>query len=213
MCFQVRPIFVIDSSDENATSNSSLINDVSSSCNDSDIEVISVHTKFVNNLISKSVMINEDRTSGPNYKTTSTSKSENRLDSITDQQVRALIDPDTIINPLFIKDSSLELNNISTPIKAGKKTAQNDEPIISSSDTSLILSSSPFNEFFPKLYSSNTAMLSPESCQKEANKPEGVDSNLVEPVDVTANKPLFTSEMTNSQISEELSNEIGYEWD
>jgi len=147
------------------------------------------------------VKINEDRTEGPN----STSTLEDRLDSLTEKQVRALIDPDTIINPLFIKDSSVELNKISTPIRPAKKTTQNDEQMISSSDTSLILSSSPFNEFFPKLYSSTTTMASPESCQKDENKPEEDDA--------TVNKPLFTSEMTNSQISEELSNEIGFEWD
>jgi len=48
-------------------------------------------------------------------------------------------------------------------------------------------------------------MASPESCQKDENKPEEDDAAV--------NKPLFTSEMTNSQISEELSTEIGFEWD
>jgi len=156
------------------------------------------------------VTINEDRNIGAIP--TSTCNADEMLNSITEQQVRALIDPDTIINPLFIKDSSIELNKISTPIKFAKKTPQNDESIMSSSENSLILSTSPFNEFVPKLYSSSTAI---SADQKETYKLLELDKNLVvSSEDQTAvNKPLFTSEMTNSQISTELSNEIGYEWE
>lgn len=49
---------------------------------------------------------------------------------------------------------------------------------------------------------------------ESADMPVTADGNFIKPAEKTAdNRPFFASKMTDSQISEELSNEIAFKWE
>ena len=136
--------------------------------------MLAISKKLVNDVVSTSVKMNKDSCKA-------------LLTSITEQEV----------NTLITKQEESETWRImkSTPIKQ----KQNEENNSSISDTSLILSTSPFNQFSAHEQETN---LSPADSLTDTTHIKSIDPS---------NRPFFASKMTSSQISEELSNEIAFE--
>lgn len=256
-----RPIITFTNEDNDINVkpfNDSSILDEDESCNDSDIEVLGVVSKF----ISKMVTLSPDSNDKTKDESNDARLCSGKLDTINEQDLKNPENDQTtenigangiISNYDFVNDDQNTVNNSislssttesdliiktkSTPLKATSHEQA------SSSDTSLILSTSPFNQFSPKFYNLDTALSPPyDSLKKTSSFSSSTSSptnnrhkliNLVEseilsdeklennsePVKNTSenpdanNRPFFASKMTNSQMSEELSNEIGFEWD
>ena len=149
--------------------------------------MLAISKKLVNDVVSTSVKMNKDSCKA-------------LLTSITEQEVNTLITKQEESETWRIISNYSDNLHKSTPIKQ----KQNEENNSSISDTSLILSTSPFNQFSAHEQETN---LSPADSSSQSSLTDTTHIKSIDP----SNRPFFASKMTSSQISEELSNEIAFE--